>query len=123
MDVWVAASTDSPVDTVQVYLKFNPATLKVTDIAGYLYLDQELPVPAFDNSLGQVGYAAGASDTNSPMTEEFTLAWVEFEALDVTGESGTQVLFDTLADPPTKAIRSGNNRTGTLTDVTVVVIP
>jgi hypothetical protein len=124
VDVWVEAGPNNPVDTVQVYLNFDPTKLQVTDVFGGGELEEELQEPEYDNLLGHIKYAVGTLDTNNPLTEEFILLTVYFEALDPTGSGGTPVQFAPLVDPrQTKAIRSGNNRTGTLTNVAVVVNP
>ncbi len=120
--VMVAASLASPVDTVQVYLNFDRTKLQVTEMSGAVELEVELQAGAYDNLLGQTKYAAGT--LGPPRNAEFILMTVGFRALGPTGAGGTMVQFAPLAAPRhTKAIRSGHNRTGTLTNVTVVVNP
>lgn len=117
----VSATPTSPVNAVQVYLDFDKSVLDVTSVTGGGMLPQELqPLPWFDNSLGQVNYAAGT--TGSSIQAAFTLITVNFQAIATTGPSGTPINFAPLAPPrQTKvAVGAGRNVTGNLTPVNLV---
>ncbi len=126
VDVVVAASSSSPVDTVQVYLNFEPNVLRVSaliplagdDLNVLLYETTE----SHDNAAGHIYFAAGKLDTTQPVIAPFTLVTIEFQALKSTSASDTKVTFAPLVDPrQTKVILDGENRTGTLATLTVVV--
>ena len=115
----VQAGETNPVDTVQVYLAFDPAIFKVAAVAAGP--DLEIPLQSrVDNNRGRIDYAAGT--TGKAMTAPFTLATVTFRARAATGTSGTYITFAALQSPrQTKAIVRGDNRTGSLTSAYIVV--
>ena len=122
IDVWVEAGPNNPVDTVQVYLNFDPAKLQVLDVFGSGALEAELQAN-WDNDRGHIDYAAGTL-VGTPVNAPFVLVSIEFEAVAATGTDGTGVAFAPLEAPrQTKAIRAGVNQTGGLTAVRVVVKP
>ena len=115
----VQAGETNPVDTVQVYLFFDPAIFEAAAVAAGS--DLEIPLQSrVDNNRGRMDYAAGT--TGKAMTSPFTLATVTFRARAATGEPGTYITFAALQSPrQTKAIARGDNRTGSLTSAYIVV--
>ena len=115
----VQAGETNPVDTVQVYLAFDPAIFEAAAVAAGP--DLEVPLQSrVDNNRGRIDYAAGT--TGKAMTAPFTLATVTFRARAATGASGTYITFAALQYPrQTKAIVRGDNRTGSLTSAYIVV--
>ena len=115
----VQAGETNPVDTVQVYLVFDPAIFEAAAIAAGP--DLEIPLQSrVDNNRGGMDYAAGT--TGKAMTVPFTLATVTFQARSATGTPGTYITFAALQSPrQTKAIVRGDNRTGSLTSAYIVV--
>jgi hypothetical protein len=109
----------SLVDAAQVYLDFNPAALQVIAIRDGTTLTEQLQ-SSFDNSLGQVSYAAGT--LGNAAATPFTLATIDFQGIGATGQAGTDIVFAPLVDPrQTKAVDAGVNNTDQLTPITVVV--
>ena len=120
VNVAVAASTASPVDAVQVHLDFDTSVLQVVNVAGGATLSDELQSD-FDNSLGQVGYAAGT--LGDSIEAPFTLVTVNFQTTAATGQGGTDIVFAPLT-PPRQArmtVGAGSDVTGSLTPVSLVV--
>ena len=115
----VQAGETNPVDTVQVYLAFDPAIFEVAAVAAGP--DLEIPLQSrVDNNRGRMDYAAGT--TGKAMTAPFTLATVTFRARAATGDPGTYITFAALQSPrQTKAIAQGDDRTGSLTSAYIVV--
>lgn len=115
----VQAGETNPVDTVQVYLVFDPAIFEVAAIAAGP--DLEIPLQSrVDNNRGRMDYAAGTA--GKAMTAPFTLSTVTFRAKSTTGTTGTYITFAALQSPrQTKAIARGDNRTGSLTSAYIVV--
>ena len=115
----VQAGETNPVDTVQVYLAFDPAIFEAAAVAAGP--DLEVPLQSrVDNNRGRIDYAAGT--TVKAMTAPFTLATVTFRARSATGTPGTYITFAALQSPrQTKAIARGDNRTGSLTSAYIVV--
>ena len=115
----VQAGETNPVDTVQVYLVFDPAIFEAAAVAAGP--DLEVPLQSrIDNNRGSMDYAAGT--TGKAMTAPFTLATVTFRAKSATGLPGTYITFAALQSPrQTKAIARGDNRTGSLTSAYIVV--
>ena len=112
MRATIGAGTDRPVDTAQVHLVFDPAKLQVESISSGPRLEYLL-LSTWDNSLGNVKYAAG---TLGPAVETpFTLFTATFRATAQTGSAATQVRF---AGPSnvfrTKVIIRGLDVTGQL---------
>ena len=115
----VQAGETNPVDTVQIYLAFDPAIFEVAAVAAGS--DLEIPLQSrVDNNRGRIDYAAGT--TSKAMTAPFTLSTVTFRAKSTTGTTGTYITFAALQSPrQTKAIARGDNRTGSLTSAYIVV--
>ena len=115
----VQAGESNPVDTVQVYLVFDPAIFEAAAVAAGP--DLEVPLQSrVDNNRGRIDYAAGT--TGKAMAAPFTLATVTFQARSATGLPGTYITFAALQSPrQTKAIARGDNRTGSLTSAYIVV--
>ena len=108
-----------PVDTVQVYLDFDPSILQVVEINPGATLEVALH-SGFDNLAGQVGYAAGTLGDSAQVP--FTLVSLTFQAINPTGPAGTQLQFAPLIAPrETKAIESGVNTLGILSPLTLVI--
>ena len=119
VEVTVEAQADSPVDTVQVYLDFDPSILQVVEINSEATLEIALQ-SSFDNLTGQVGYAAGTlgHSAQSP----FTLVSIKFQPVNTTGPAGTPLRFAPLIAPrETKAIEAGVNNLGNLSPLTLVI--
>ena len=73
----IGAGTDRPVDTAQVHLEFDPAKLQVESLSSGPRLEYLL-LSTWDNSLGNVKYAAG---TLGPAVETpFTLFKATFSS-------------------------------------------
>lgn len=115
----VQAGETNPVDTVQVYLAFDPAIFEAAAVAAGP--DLEIPLQSrVDNNQGRMDYAAGT--TGKAVTDPFTLATVTFRARAATGTPGTYITFAAMQSPrQTKAIARGDNRTGSLTSAYIVV--
>ena len=114
------AGITNPVDTVQVYLEFDPSYLE----ASFLSDGGNLEIPLqlnLDNSRGQIDFSVGTLGDSAWMP--FTLATVYFRALAPTGPQGTYIAFaDLLPLRQTKAIEGGANITGDLSSAHVVVV-
>ena len=119
VEVTVEAESASPVDTVQVYLDFDPFLLQVVEINPGARLEIVLQ-SGFDNLRGQVDYAAGTLGDSSQVS--FTLVSLTFQAINLTGPAGTQLQFGPLIAPrETKAIEAGVNNLGNLNPLTLVI--
>ena len=106
-------------DTVQVYLDFDPSILRVVEVNAGARLEIALQ-SGFDNLAGQVGYAAGT--VGDSVRVSFTLVRLKFQAINPTGPSGTQLRFAPLIAPrETKAIEAGVNNLGNLSPLTLVI--
>ena len=117
--VIVEARAFSPVDTVQVYLEFDPSILQVVEINPGATLEVALQ-SGFYNLAGQVGYAAGT--LGDSVQGPFTLVSLTFKTLNLTGPAGTQLQFAPLIAPrETKAIEAGVNNLGNLSPLTLVI--
>ena len=117
--IWVYCGETNPVDTVQVYLIFDPARFAAVSLTAGPAL--EIPLQSnVDNALGRLDYAAGT--LGSAVTNPFILATVTFRALAPTGPPGTYITFAALQSPrQTKAIAGGANLTGNLTSAYILV--
>ncbi len=119
VEVTVEAEAASPVDTVQVYLDFDPSILRVVEINFGATLEVVLQ-SGFDNLGGQVDYAAGT--LGDSVLAPFTLVSLKFLAINPTGPSGTMLQFAPLIAPrETKAIEAGNNNLGILSPLILVI--
>ncbi len=119
VEITVEAEAASPVDTVQVYLDFDPSILRVVDINSGATLELTLQ-SGFDNLRGRVDYAAGTLGESS--LAPFTLVNLTFQAINPTGPAGTQLQFALLVAPrETKAIEAGVNNRGNLSPLTLVI--
>jgi hypothetical protein len=117
--VVVNAGPASPVNAAQVYLNFDPSVLQVIALRDGTTLSEQLQ-SSFDNSLGQVNYAAGT--LSNAAASPFTLVTIDFQGTGATGQRGTDIVFAPLVDPrQTKAVDAGLNNTGKLTPVNIVV--
>ena len=120
LQVQVKAGITNPVDTVQVYLEFDPNYLE----ASFLTDGGNLEIPLqlnLDNSRGRIDFSVGTLGDSAWMP--FTLATVYFQALAPTGLQGTYIAFADLLPPrQTKAIEGGANITGDLSSAHVVVV-
>ena len=110
--VAIGAGSERPVDTAQVYLEFDPAKLRVESISSGPRMEYLL-LSTWDNTLGNVRYAAG---TLGPAVETpFTLFTATFQATAQPASAGAQIRF---ADPTnihrTKVILRGLDVTGQL---------
>ena len=106
-------------DTVQVYLEFDPSILQVVEINPGATLEVALQ-SGFDNLAGQVGYAAGT--LGDSVQGPFTLVSLTFKTPNLTGPAGTQLQFAPLIAPrETKAIEAGVNNLGNLSPLTLVI--
>ena len=114
------AGITNPVDTVQVYLEFDPSYLE----ASFLTDGGNLEIPLqlnLDNSRGRIDFSVGTLGDSAWMP--FTLATVYFRALAPTGPQGRYIVFADLLPPrQTKAIEGGANITGGLSSAHVVVV-
>ena len=120
LQVQVKAGITNRVDTVQVYLEFDPSYLEV----GFLTDGGNLEIPLqlnLDNSRGRIDFSVGTLGDSAWMP--FTLATVYFRALAPTGPQGTYIAFADLLPPrQTKTIEAGANITGDLSSANVVVV-
>ena len=115
----VEAGASNPVDTVQVYLDFDPAILQLVEMDAGDTLEVGLE-SAFDNLTGRVDYAAGTMGDSA--SAPFTLVSLTFRAVNPTTTAGTQLLFAPLIAPrETKPIEAGANNLGTLNPLTLVI--
>ena len=106
-------------DTVQVYLDFDPSILTVVEVNPGATLKVALQ-SGFDNLAGQAGYAAGTLGDSAQVP--FTLVSLTFLAINPTGPAGTQLQFAPLVAPrETKAIEAGVNNLGKLRALTLVI--
>ena len=117
--VWVWAGAGSPVDTVQVYLEFDPSKVEAVSVVAGERLEYQLQATT-NNTLGQVGFAAGT--LGNAAREPFTLCTVRFRAKAVADEPGTSVYFAPLNSPRhTKVINKGLDVTGELRNLKLIV--
>ena len=113
------ADATSPVDTVQVYLDFDPSILQVITVNAGATLEVILQ-SGFDNLSGEVDFAAGTLGDSA--LSPFTLFSITFQAVNTTGPMGSQLHFAPLIAPrETKAIEAGANNLGNLSPLTVVI--
>ena len=121
-------SGEHSVDRAQAFLDFNPAYLEVTSITGGTSLPEEL-ANSYDNTDGKISYAAGVSpDATTFPSGTFTLATIQFTALQATPEGGTPItfVFDEEAGRMTKVVWQGEEFiTEPVVDgtVTITVVP
>lgn len=119
VSVMVEAAPARPVDAVQVYLDFDPATLRVIGLRSGGTLEEQLQ-SSFDNSLGRIDFAAGT--LGSSAVQAFTLVTVDFRAVAGTGSTGTILRFAPPAAPrATKVVQAGEVFTGRLGSLRIVV--
>ena len=119
VEVNVEAEAASPVDTVQVYLDFDPSILQVVEINPGATLEIALR-SSFNNRAGQVDYAAGT--LGESQLAQFALVRLTFQTINPTGPAGTQLRFAPLAAPrETKAIEAGDNNLGILRPLLFVI--
>ena len=117
--VKVNAGYTRPVDTAQVYLDFDPATLEVVAIRPGPHLEYPLQ-SSTDNDRGRLAYAAGT--LGYPLEFSFTLARVIFRAKAPTTRGSTLIQFDdSRTTRQSKAIHEGRDITGDLGSVRVTV--
>ena len=119
LQIWVYCGESNPVDTVQVYLIFDPAHFAAVSLTAGPAL--EIPLQSnVDNALGQIDYAAGT--LGAAIANPFILVTVTFRAHSPTGPPGTYITFAALQSPrQTKAIAGGANLTGNLTSAYLIV--
>jgi len=126
----VGASVTEPVDTVEVYLDFDPTALQVDAVTFGPILNssgrwKQSLLNQFDNNVGRVEIAASkgrASGGGSDSVEEFVLATVQLKALAAASNVG--VIFDTesvISNQRTKAVAKGVEVTGVVTNSVVTV--
>ena len=119
VEVTVEARAASPVDTVQVYLDFDPSVLRMVEINPGATLEVALQ-SGFDNLAGQVGFTAGTL-ADSP-EDPFTLVRLTFQAAHPSGPAGTQLQFAPLiSSRETKAIEAGVNKLGNHSPLTLFI--
>jgi len=107
VDVTVVARSNRSVDTVKVYLDFDPSLLRLVQVNAGATLNVVLQ-SGFDNLAGQVGYAAGTLGDSVQLPS--TLVSLKLQALTPYGPAGTQLQFAPLIAPrQTKAIEAGGN--------------
>jgi hypothetical protein len=112
------------VDSVDAYLTFNRAYLRVVDAAGNetssIVAGSALPLVlqnSADNSKGRIVFSAGRQFSGAPPSGDFVVATVRFKAVAPTGSEGTSLAFG--AD--TNIYYQGNAITGTRSGGVVVV--
>ena len=121
LDVMVDAGAQ-PVNSVELYLNFNPALLRVVDASGNPVTTVEADPGALstvlfnsaDNSTGQIRYDAGKLSGISP-TGAFRVATLRFKALAET--AGTSVSYVA----PSDVFDGGSSVLGTMEGATVTI--
>ena len=103
-------------DTVQVYLDFDPNKLEAVRVRSGSVLEYELQ-SGFDNFSGEVDYAAGTLGT--PLVYPFALVTVDFLSLEGLASGPTTISFATVPPRRTRAILAGRDNTGPLNPATV----
>ncbi len=120
LDIVVEAGAQ-PVDAVDAFVDFDPALLQVLELIPGTTLPTILQ-SVFDNTAGQIDYAAGRPLGDGPASGTFTLATIRFRAVAVT--AGTQLTF--VFDPPTRntdVFFEGLSVLGSVTGATIVIQP
>ncbi len=86
--VSIGANATTPVDTVQVFLEFNPAALQVESVSPGPRLEYHLH-STWNNTEGRVAFAAGTLGpaANSP----FTLCRISFRAVALAENTTTRL--------------------------------
>jgi len=108
--ITVAPSSGQQIDGVQVFLDYQPEFLEVIDVTPGTALPLTLWCPPyFDNTTGQVRYAAGAF-SNFP-SSTFTLAALRLKALKATPETWLSFVFSYEIGRATKVTWEGENLT------------
>ncbi len=106
-------------DTAQVYLEFDPGILEALSLVSGGRLEYPLQ-SRWDNSTGAVAFAGGT--VKGAVTAPFILCVLSFRARAATGPEGVAITFSALQAPrQTKAIRRGENVTGPLAPLRIVV--
>ena len=110
------AGPSHAVDTVQVYLDFDPDMLEALKIQPGNSLEYELQ-SGFDNAAGEVDYAAGT--LGSSVARPFTFLTVNFRTLERLAEGPTTIFLAGAAPRRTRAVLAGMDTTGLLASATV----
>ena len=118
MQVSIAAGGTKPVDTVQIYLEFDPTALQVEAISAGPRLEYLL-LSDWTNKRGLMAYAAG---TLGPAVEStFILCTITFRGAAQARHTGTRIRFaDSNNVHHTKVISRGRNVTGQLSPLEVI---
>ena len=116
VEVVVRARPSHAVDTVQVYLDFDPDMLEALKIQPGNSLEYELQ-SGFDNAAGEVDYAAGT--LGSSVARPFTFLTVNFRTLERLAEGPTTIFLAGAAPRRTRAVLAGMDTTGLLASATV----
>ena len=117
VEVVVRAGPNHAVDTVQVYLDFDPDKLEALKIQPGNALEYQLQ-NGLDNGAGEVDCAAGT--LGSPVAWPFTFLTVNFQALERLAEGPTTIFLAGAAPRRTRTVLGGMDTTGLLTSATVV---
>ncbi len=119
-DVVVEVQAGSqPVDAAEAHLDFDPAVLQVVSVTPGSALGTVIQ-NLFDNTEGEIDYAAGTFET--PPNGTFDLVTITFEAVQATDASGMPLDFAPLVFPrESQATYSGNSVLTGVTGGTVIV--
>jgi hypothetical protein len=101
----VLQAGDQPVDSVDAYVSFDPANLRVVDTAGNeaktIVPGNALPLVlqnGVDNGQGRIVFSAGRQLGGIPPTGDLLLATIRFKAVAATSTDGIPVAFETGTD-------------------------
>ena len=119
LQVVVEAGPNSPLDAAQVYLDYDPGTLRAVSIGEGFVLEVGLQ-SNIDHRRGRVDYAAGT--LRGVVSHPFTLAAVTF-AVPTEARAGTTTVGFAPRRAPrqTKAVSRGFDITGNLIPVTLTI--
>ena len=111
-------ANNTQLDVAEAYLNFDPAYLQVVSIANGGTLGS-IATSSSNNTLGRVDYAAGT--TGAPITNDFVLLTVTFQAIALPTGGTTNITFNTALPRQTNSFRSGISNLGTTTGATVTI--
>jgi hypothetical protein len=111
--------TNTQLDVAGAYINFDPAYLQVQSITNGSTLSLVV-LSTFNNTLGTVDYAAGT--LTPPVTADFTLLTITFQAIDAPPLGSTVISFNTNLPRRTDAFRIGTSILGTLTNATIMIV-
>jgi hypothetical protein len=112
-------SNNTQLDVAEAYLNFDPAYLQVVGQPTNSSALGSVALNAANNTTGTVDFAAGSP---TPVTTDFTLVTITFQAIATPPGGTTSISFNTQLPRKTDAFRSGSTILGTLSPPAVITI-